>query len=247
METKTEEPVRERIILEETFYVLTKKSSTFRVRLTKTGLSLIKECESNIKEQTIPIKSIIGCRCMRSKKQRNSCSCQSLPRGSLKVVDENSGERDDSDISAYLYIYAYILRSCRGIPTRRERTIITLRFRSFDRYDDNNKEAQRWRTAIKQLIRGENVTNTNVLDFTIVSRPKEDRRLLVLLNPKSGAGKGRNIFQQKIVPLLLEAEIPYDLHITKHANYARQFIRTCNIFQWNGVIVVSYNDRIFTL
>lgn len=247
METdnKAEDLPRERVLLEETFYVLTKKNSVFRVRLTKNGLSLIKECENNFKEQTIPIKDIIGCRCMRSKKQRKSCSCQSLPRTSLKVVDENSGERDDSDVSAYLYIYAYILQCSRGIPTRRERTIITLRFRSFDKYEDNHKEAQRWRTAIKQLIRGENVTNTNILDFTMISRPKEDRRILVLLNPKSGAGKGRNIFQQKIVPMLLEAEVPYDLHITKHANFARQFIRTCNIFQWNGILVVGGDGILF--
>lgn len=239
IELKTEDPPRERVILEETFYVLNKKSLIFRVRLTKTGLSLIKECDTNVKEQTVPIRDIIGCRCLRSKKQSKSCACQSLSRSSLKVVDESSGEKDDKDISAYLYVYAYILHSSRGVPSRREKTIITLRFRSFDRYEDNYKEAQRWRTAIKQLIRGQNVTNISIQDFTLVSRPKEDRRLLVLLNPKSGPGKGRNIFQQKIAPILCQAEVSYDLHITKHANFAREFVRTNNIYQWNGIVTVS--------
>lgn len=223
-----------RIILEETFYVLTKKNSTFRVRLTRQGLILVKESETQTKETVIPIKDIIGCRCLRSKKER-SCSCQSLPRSSLNVVDENSGEQDDSDISAYLYVYAYILQYNKDVPVKRERTIITLRFRSFDKYEDNNKEAQKWRLVIKMLIRGEN-PNPSLNSFGC--KIKDERKLLVLCNPKSGPGKGRSIFLQKIAPVLLEAEIPYDLHITKYANYAREFVRQSNIFNWSAIVLV---------
>lgn len=224
-------------LLEETFYVLTKKNSVFRVKLTNTGLSLIKESENQVKTQVIPIKDIIGCRCLRSKKQANSCACQSLPHtSSFKVVDEKSGEHDDTDVSAYLYIYSYILhQNC----SKRDRTTITLRFRSFDKYEDNYKEAQRWRSVLKRLIRGEQISHINTVDYSTINHIKEDRRLLVLLSPKSGSGKGRVLFQKKIVPILQEAEVPYDLHITKYANYAREFIRTCNLFQWTGVIVVS--------
>lgn len=223
-------------VLEETFYVLRKKNSVFRVKLTKAGLNLIKENENQIKTQIIPIKDIIGCRCLRSKKPGNSCACQSLPHStSLKVVDEKSGEHDDTDVSAYLYIYAYVLQNNRN---KRERTTITLRFRSFDKYDDNYKEAQRWRTMLKKLIRGEEVSHINIVEHNTISYIKEDRRLLVLLSPKSGSGKGRLLFQKKIVPILQEAEVPYDLHITKYANYAREFVRTCNLFQWSGIVVV---------
>ncbi|KAK4877073.1 hypothetical protein RN001_009579 [Aquatica leii] len=228
-------------LLEETFYVLTKKNSVFRVKLTNLGLHLIKEQENHVKTQVIPIKDIIGCRCLRSKKQSYSCACQSLPHSSLKVVDEKSGEHDDTDISAYLYIYSYILRANRN---KRERTTITLRFRSFDKYDENYKEAQRWRTILKKLIRGEEVTNVNITDYNI-THIKEDRRLLILLNPKSGVGKGRTLFQKKIVPILQEAEIPFDLHITKFANYAREFVRSCQLFQWTGVIVVGGDGLLF--
>lgn len=237
--TKSNNLNQNRILLEETFYVLTKKNSIFKVRLTQDGLCLIKENDNHVREQTIPIKDIIGCRCLRSKKQRNSCACQSITRSSLTVVDENSSEQDDTDVSAYLYIYAYILQKNKGSMLKRERTVITLRFRSFDKYEDNYKEAQRWRTAVKKLILGENVNNINISDLTNITRLKEDRKLLILLNPKSGKGKGRIVFQQKVVPILQEAEIPYDLHITKHANYAREFIRTCNLFQWTAVILVN--------
>lgn len=233
---------QERILLEETFYVLTKKNSVFRVRLTKKGLSLIKESDNQEKKQTIPTRDIIGCKCLRSKKSTTSCSCQSLPRTTLRVVEENSGEQDETDISAYLYIYAYILQNNKNGHCKRERTIITLRFRSFDKYEDNNKEAKRWRNAIKQLIKGEQAQYESG-ETPIMHKINEQRKLLVLCNPKSGPGRGKVIFQDKIVPILQEAEIPYDLHITKHANYARDFVRSCNIYQWSGVVVV----RLFLL
>ncbi|KAI4471937.1 sphingosine kinase [Holotrichia oblita] len=212
---------QERILLEETFYVLTKKNSVFRVRLTKKG-----------------------CKCLRSKKSTTSCSCQSLPRTTLRVVEENSGEQDETDISAYLYIYAYILQNNKNGHCKRERTIITLRFRSFDKYEDNNKEAKRWRNAIKQLIKGEQAQYESS-ETPIMHKINEQRKLLVLCNPKSGPGRGKAIFQDKIVPILQEAEIPYDLHITKHANYARDFVRTCNIYQWSGVVVVGGDGIVF--
>lgn len=227
------------VYLEETFYILSKKNTVFRVRLSEKGLSLRKECNGSTKEQTIAINDIVGCRCMRSKRRHagaSSCVCSSLPGPpTLKVVDENSGEQDENDVSAYLYIYAYILkRNRRG--GKRERTTITLRFRSFDKYDDNNKEAQKWRIAIKCLI--------NNLPINALAPPANERKLLVLLNPKSGAGKARECFQQRVAPILVEAELPYDLQVTKHANYAKDFIRQRNVYNWRGIIAVG-GDGIF--
>ncbi|CAH1992167.1 unnamed protein product [Acanthoscelides obtectus] len=246
MELKQDEETQNQILLEETFYVLTKKHCVFKVRLTKTGLCLIKESEHNIKEQVIPIRDVIGCRCLRSKKQSKHCTCQSIPRSnSLEVVEESSLELDDEDTSAYLYIYAYIFQSTKGTSKKRERTIITLRFRSFDKYEDNNKEAQKWRTAIKKLVRGETVTNRSISDFTLSLKHRETRKLLILCNPKSGAGKGKYIFQEKVVPILQEAEVPFDLFMTKHANFARDFVRTNNLYQWTGIVVVGGDGIVF--
>jgi sphingosine kinase len=73
----------------------------------------------------------------------------------------------------------------------------------------------------------------------------EEKRLLVLLNPKSGPGKAREIFQQRVVPVLAEAEMGYDLYVTKHANYARDFVRTKDIYQWHGVVVVGGDGIVF--
>lgn len=230
---------KDHVYLEETFYILSKKNSVFRVQLTSKGLSLTKETESSSKEQTISLRDIIGSKCMRSKRRRagaSSCVCSSLvPQHQLKVVEENSRDLDENDISAYLYIYAYILKRSRR-TLKRERTTITLRFRSFDKYEDNNKEAQKWRTTIKCLVAGQAIGPVP---------PSIDKKLLILLNPKSGPGKARELFQSKVAPLLQEAEVPYDLNVTKYAQYAREFVRTRNVYSWRAVVAVGGDGVLF--
>lgn len=255
--------------LVETFYITSKKNTVFRVKLTEQGLTLRKETNVSAKEQTILLQDIIGCRCLRSKRKRrkgSACTCAALPGpAELKVVEENSLELDESDVSAYLYIYAYILKKSQKQRSvgRRERTTITLRFRSFDKHEDNNREAQKWRTAIKQLIHRTSDTeipmqlelsrqtvaalnmtppaNTVAVPTTPVHLfvPKETRKILVLLNPKSGSGKARETFQKNVAPVFVEAEIPFEMHVTKHANYAREFVRNRDIYQYRSIVVVG--------
>ncbi|XP_032684166.1 sphingosine kinase 1 isoform X1 [Odontomachus brunneus] len=245
-------------VLEEIFYVTSKRNTYYKVRLTEKGLSLHKEHNGATKSETIALGDIIGCRCMRSKR-RNAGSCACRPGASKSQVKlvESSAETyqayyDELDTSAYLYIYAYALKKTRvkgGL--RRERTTITLRFRSFDKYEDNLREASRWRLAIKCLVANAPVPKNLMspshgnLDALMGACPGENRKLLVLLNPKSGSGRGRETFQRRIHPILSEAERPYEIHITKHANYAREFIRTRDIYQWSGLLMVGGDGIVF--
>lgn len=229
------------IYLVETFYISSKKNTVFQVKLTEIGLNLRKESNGSSKEQTILVQDIFGCRCLRSKRKKtdaSACTCASLQRPTqLKVVEDNSYDLvDETDVSAYLYIYAYILKkNRRGLSSRRERTTITLRFRSFDKYEDNYKEAQKWRNAIKHLLD----LQFKINDVNNAILPKDIRKILVILNPKSGSGKARELFQQRVAPMLTEAEITYDLHVTKYANFAREFVRRKDIYQWKFIVVVG--------
>ena len=56
-------------------------------------------------------------------------------------------------------------------------------------------------------------------------------KVLLILNPKSGPGKAKEIFQEQILPVLIEAEVDYDLHVTKAQNDARYclFSNVCTI------------------
>ncbi|EZA53682.1 hypothetical protein DMN91_007771 [Ooceraea biroi] len=244
-------------VLEEIFYVTSKRNTYYRVKLTEKGLSLRKEHNGATKTETIALSDIIGCRCMRSKR-RNAGSCACRPGASksqLRLVEsatEAYQYNDDHDTSAYLYLYAYALKKMRVKGTlKRERTTITLRFRSFDKYEDNLREASRWRLAIKCLIANVPVPKNLMspshgnLESLIGACPGENRKLLVLLNPKSGPGRGREIFQRRIHPILSEAEKSYEIHITKCPNYAREFIRTRDIYQWSGLLMVGGDGIVF--
>lgn len=232
---------KELIYLEETFYILSKKNAVFRVRLTAKGLSLTKETDTSSKEQTILLSDIVGCKCMRSRRRRvgaGSCVCSSLiGQQQLKVVEENSGDLDENDTSAYLYIYAYVLKNSRR-SLKREKTTLTLRFRSYDKYEDNNKEAQKWRAAIKALVQKAPLSHTYQLP---------EKKLLILLNPRSGSGKARELFQSRVAPILQEAEIPYDLHITKYANNAREFVRMRNVYTWSGIVAAGGDGVLYEI
>lgn len=231
------------VYLVETFYITSKKNTVFQVRLTEKGLSLRKKSNCSSKEQTILLEDIIGCRCLRSKRKRNataSCACSSLPGGEsqLRVVEDSSIDLDETDVSAYLYIYAYILKKNRR-GGHRERTTLTLRFRSFDKYEDNNKEAQKWRAAIKKLL-------TDKMSVTPYAYTMKDmRKVLILVNPKSGSGRARETFQQRIAPIFVEAEIPYEMVVTKYANYAREFVRNKDIHVYKYIVVVGGDGLYF--
>ncbi|XP_075224819.1 sphingosine kinase 1-like [Lycorma delicatula] len=239
-------------MLEETFYILSKKNTVYRVKLTEKGLSLQKENNGSVKTETIALCDIIGCRCMRSKRRSEKTSCACHPSSSRKndprVVDENSVDKDENDISAYLYIYAYVLKNCKvKSGQKRERMTITLRFRSFDKYDDNMKEAQKWRSSIKYLINARYSPQISPgLSPTggIGGNPVFDNKLLVIINPKSGVGKARDIFQARVVPILTEADINYDLHVTRHSHDARSLVRTQDINQYRSGIVGIGGDGI---
>ena len=75
--------------------------------------------------------------------------------------------------------------------------------------------------------------------------PDESKKLLVLVNPKSGPGRGRELFQRRVHPILAEAEIPYDLYVTRHSDYARDFVRTRDLSQWSGLVLVGGDGIVF--
>nr|XP_018901171.1 PREDICTED: sphingosine kinase 2-like [Bemisia tabaci] len=238
-------------ILEETFYILSKKNCVFKVKLLKVGICLQKERNGLLTSEIVLLDDIIGSRCMRSKR-RASDNCVCGPTSNFKsdpqVVDLNSLDGDENDISAYLYIYAYILKNFKmKSGKKRERMTITLRFRSYDRFEDNMREAQKWRNALSHLILMRRAASQLLdLDEKFLHSPRSSsiNKLLIILNPRSGMCKARDIYQQKFVPLLMEADIPFDLHVTRFHNDARQLIRSSNLYQWQRGIIVMGGDGI---
>lgn len=245
----------------DTFYTSQRKGShIFRVRLDATGFILQRESPAGvtIKEQTVKICDIVGARCMRLKKSSRSlarCACVSpgTPAaaaasnrkavGTPSKCSAASKEEytcDGGDASAYLYLFAYVLKkkSLRS-SLHRERTVLTLRFRSFDTFEDNMHEADRWYRALRWQLH-------QTLEDIFVDRLDSTRRsrVLVMLNPKSGSGNAREVFNMHVAPVLNEAEVPYDLYVTKHSNYAIEFMSTRRLDDWCTIIAVG-GDGLF--
>ncbi|XP_054734825.1 sphingosine kinase 1 isoform X1 [Anastrepha obliqua] len=234
--------------LTDIFYTSDKKGQVCRVKLNGQGFTLQRESSNgSSREQLIGLDDIIGSRCIVVKKDRRACSML------CSYAMQTDGNRSDSgdetkkkstsvsyehgDASAYLYVFAYILnkKHLRNI-IRRERTVLKLRFRSFDTFGDNMREAERWYHTVR-AFKGRSLGNNGT----------EERRILVLLNPKSGAGKAREIFNRQVVPVLNEAEQQYDLHVTKHANYAREFVRVKILDNYSGIVAVGGDGLFFEI
>ncbi|KAJ8683243.1 hypothetical protein QAD02_019035 [Eretmocerus hayati] len=247
-------------LLEEIFYISSKRSTLYRVRLTEKCLSLRKESSTGAsKTESILVDDIVGCRCMRSKR-RNASSCGPCGPGASRTQPrlvestEQLQPHDEYDSSAYLYIYAYTLKRAKVVgksPGRRERMTVTLRFRSFDRYEDNLREASRWRLALQCLLHKLPVPKPYMspahrnLHSLLAATPNDPRKLLVILNPKSGSGRGRENFQRRVHPILAEAEMPYDIFITRHSDYARDFVRSRDLSQWSGIVLVGGDGIVY--
>lgn len=137
-------------VLEGNFYTSSKKKSFYKVKLSENYLGLLKTNGSLIKTKIVSLQDIIGCKCARRRKNVSE-KCECHPKNNVFSFLENTV--DENDISAYLHIYSYVLKDF--IITsgqKRERFKITLRFRSFSHYEDNLKEALKWRNTVKELI-----------------------------------------------------------------------------------------------
>lgn len=220
------------IELSEHFYINSKQKAptTVVVKLNAEGIYLRRETGGvdEISEQRIRMEDIIGSSCGPCVEKSHRGALASCRR----IDEESEAEQaTQKDISAYLHIYAYIKNEKSSM--RRERTVRILRFRSFDTYEENLKVAERWHHAIR-------------INQTALKNQLVEKQLLIFLNPKSGSGKGREMFHKQMAPVLKEADVPYELHVTTHYNFAREYVRKhSDLLQNYSGIVVASGDGLF--
>ncbi|XP_061530535.1 sphingosine kinase 2 isoform X1 [Phycodurus eques] len=101
---------------------------------------------------------------------------------------------------------------------------------------ETRPEAERWSAAVQCLLRGVPVTAETEFSRSLLPRP---RRLLLLVNPFSGRGQAMQWCQTRILPMIREANISYNLIQTERQNHARELIREISLPEWDGVIIIS--------
>ncbi|GAQ86523.1 Long Chain Base Kinase [Klebsormidium nitens] len=72
--------------------------------------------------------------------------------------------------------------------------------------------------------------------FASAGRPK---RLIVIVNPKSGRGKAPEIYNQDVEPLLKAAGVQYTTTFTTHWNHAKEIAQEAERRSCDGIVCVS--------
>lgn len=151
-------------ILEETFYALSKKQYSYRVSLTPDGLYLIKNGNDGTeKTDLIRLMDIIGSKCMRNNGKSNNCVCRPAKNADANNCQVRVPYAEDGDCSAYLCVYAYILKNVAMKNEKRDKMTVTLRFRNCISYEENSKVATKWKLAIKSLLKARRGDGTIVV------------------------------------------------------------------------------------
>ncbi|XP_029785003.1 sphingosine kinase 1 [Suricata suricatta] len=70
-------------------------------------------------------------------------------------------------------------------------------------------------------------------------------RVLVLLNPRGGKGKGLQLFWSHVQPRLAQADISFTLMLTERRNHARELVQGLELERWDAIVVMSGDGLMF--
>jgi len=84
---------------------------------------------------------------------------------------------------------------------------------------------------------------------TIPSKPPNQLKLLVLINPASGRGKAAKIFEKKVVPLFAESDIIYKVITTTNRFTALNVMKNMEDIRtkWSGVVSISGDGLLYEI
>ncbi|XP_061181666.1 sphingosine kinase 2-like isoform X2 [Saccostrea echinata] len=202
-------------LLKEEFSLFPFKKSNYEVELTQKWISYKNARNEYDENHYIHFGDVIGCKCRKSKAH---------------------------DVSCFLTIYYYPIcqRSYKGKRTREKQTV-TFDIHSSNVFDENLKMCFRWRNLIMSLSQSAKVHKE---DLENCEAPLQ-RKILVLINPFSGPGKARQIFENGVSSMLEEADISFKMVITEYAGHATEMMRSLDLSAWYGVVIVSGDGLIY--
>ncbi|XP_062611044.1 sphingosine kinase 2-like isoform X2 [Saccostrea cucullata] len=203
------------VLLKEEFSLFPFKKSKYAVELTQKWISYKNTRNEFDENHYIHFGDVIGCKCRKSKAH---------------------------DVSCFLTVYYYPIcqRSYNGKRTREKQTV-TFDIHSSNVFDENLKICFRWRNLILSLSQSAKVHREDLVNC---EAPLQ-RKILVLINPFSGPGKARQIFENGVSSMLEEADISFKMVITEYAGHATEMMRSLDLSAWYGVVIVSGDGLIY--
>ena len=135
----------------------------------------------------------------------------SLTLNMCDIVGSSLGKgHSNKDTFAYLTLYAYprskkVQKPNGSITERqkyfkRKRVTIELACDKFKTFTENLNYINEWHVKLESVLK----------------KKTDEKPYLILVNPKSGAGKAKNIYYERIVPMLSEANLPKSLVLTSN-------------------------------
>ncbi|CAD5217863.1 unnamed protein product [Bursaphelenchus xylophilus] len=93
---------------------------------------------------------------------------------------------------------------------------------------------------------GSNCGKNRIAD-EVVDNPKSSiGRVLIFVNPKSGAGAGSKVYQKAVRPVLLEKKLAFETIITEHQNHAAKILgERRDLETFAAIVIVSGDGLIF--
>ncbi|CAH1273485.1 SPHK2 [Branchiostoma lanceolatum] len=204
------------VILQDDLTVFPHSKTVYRVQLTREHIQY-GHTQGKPRERRILLSDVVGCHCLRG--------------------------RHVSDSAAYFCIYAYPFRKkvISGDWTR-HRVCTTFRVKKTDDHDENHAQAEQWRIAVKCLLVGQSIGPQTALEAQLLP---PSPRLLVLINPFGGQGKAQQIFRERVVAMLGESDIGFNMVVTERPGHAHDLMRDLEVSEWSGVVVVSGDGLIY--
>lgn len=217
------------ILLSDTFKYF-KKSQQVKVELYADHLEFhnIVDKKNNTKSIKYHVKDIVGSK---------------VAKGRLK-----------NDTNAYLTIYMFLpttSSSTSSQPKQRKRLVFELECSKHPTLDENLHYINKWHVKIEQLIRQDTVNKLSAHYSTAIAtnldaiKRQLEKPYLIFVNPKSGAGKAKNIYHEHVVPVMAESSVSNTVVFTQHANYAKEYVKSMRLEDWRGILVVSGDGLVY--
>ncbi|OWA51096.1 Sphingosine kinase 1 [Hypsibius exemplaris] len=135
----------------------------------------------------------------------------------------------NADTKAYLTLYLYPRgRSLTGSPTAvRHRSVVVFGLGSSHVFTENLETAHVWRQAIRGIMR------------PIASRRHFSAVWMVVINPSGGQGKAVRMFQERVGPILAEADIAFEVVVSEKLGHITGLARKLDLDKYSAIVIIS--------
>ncbi|XP_078392681.1 sphingosine kinase 2-like [Cetorhinus maximus] len=234
------------VVLRGEFGAAGRRAARYALTLTRSELHVqrLTAGPGDERRLVVPLRHVLECRPVKGP----TAAAAGRPEGRPEEGRPEEGrpqEEGEDDQAAYFALYCYPPRKRRavvGVSRGRQRLVKTFRVDGGGSRPENQATAERWTTAVRCLLLGVELPGEGEITPSLLPRP---RRLLFFVNPHSGRSLAMSYCENHILPMILEANISYNLICTEYQNHARELVQEIKLDEWDGIVIVSGDGLLY--